>query len=473
MMERLPRAGAHACGVSAQAVLGFLDAVAELQLELHSFMLVRHGTVAAEGWWNPYRADAPHMLFSLTKSFTSTAVGLAVADGLITVDDFVHSFFPEYVRDSVDDHLAAMRIRHLLSMSTGHAQDARLSREGHEEDWVWGFFQEPVVHEPGTHFVYNNGASYMLSAIVQRVTGQTLEQYLGTRLFAPLGISGVRWDTCPRGRSIGGSGLRLKTEDIAKLGLLYLRRGVWDGGRVLSAEWVDEATRRHIANGDDPASDWAQGYGYQFWRCRHGAYRGDGAFGQFCVIFPEQDAVLAITSGVRQMQQVLDAVFAHLLPGMDDSAAAADAGVQQKLEERLAVLALPPVDPGRTAPRTSGAVHYAIAENTQGFTAVRFAWESDRCIVSLANRAGEHAIACGLGHFAQGVSSLSGRPEPFAASCQWRAEDVMVVVARFVETPFFWTMTFCFAGETLQSTVVVNLSFGSQEQFSLEGRRTE
>ncbi len=470
MMERLPRAGVHACGVSAQAVLGFLDAVSELQLELHSFMLIRHGAVAAEGWWNPYRATAPHMLFSLTKSFTSTAVGLAVADGLITVDDFVHSFFPEYISVPAEGHLAAMRIRHLLSMSTGHAQDARLSREGHEEDWVWGFFQEPVVHEPGTHFVYNNGASYMLSAIVQRVTGQTLEQYLGPRLFAPLGIAVAKWDTCPRGRSIGGSGLRLKTEDIAKFGLLYLQRGMWNGGRILPAAWVDEATSRKMENGADSASDWTQGYGYQFWRCRHGAYRGDGAFGQFCVVFPEQDAVLAITSGVRQMQQVLDAAFAHLLPGMDDRVAAAAADAQEELGERLAALALPPVGPGQAAPRTSGAANYAIASNAQGFTAVRFAWEQDGCVVTFANHDGEHAIACGIGHLAQGVSSLSGRPEPFAASCQWRAEDVLVVVARFVETPFFWTMAFRFAGEALQATIVVNLSFGPQEQFSLEGK---
>ena len=521
--ERLPRATAASRGVAADAIERFLDGIARAGLELHSFMLVRHGAVAAEGWWSPYRADAPHMLFSLSKSFTSTAVGLAVADGLLTVDDFVHSFFPTYAPAPLDANLAAMRVRHLLSMSTGHERDAQLSRPGeHADDWIWGFFQEPVVHEPGTHFVYNNGASYMLSAIVQQVTGQTVLDYLGPRVLAPLGIDGATWQTCPRGRNMGGSGLRVKTEDIAKFGLLYLQEGVWKGQRILSQDWVREATRRHVANGDDPASDWAQGYGYQFWRCRHGAYRGDGAFGQFCVIFPEQDAVLAITAGVSQLQGVLDEVFAHLLPGMDDAAAAPASASRGALETRLSGLALPPVGGGQPHPHKVPGARYRIADNEWGFTAVAFAWTEDGCTVTFAKdgrkggatdsatdgakagatnsatdlatdggtdgatdsatdgaqvRATEGAadeggqeISCGFSHYVHGTSSFAGRSEPVAASCEWSGSDTLVAVLRFIETPFVVTLTFVFSGETLRATSVVNVSFGAKEQFSLEGR---
>lgn len=479
MTSSLPRAAAASRGVAEDAIEGFLDGIARAELELHSFMLVRHGVVAAEGWWSPYRADLPHMLHSLSKSFTSTAVGLAVAEGLLTVDDFVHSFFPGYAPDRMDANLGAMRVRHLLSMSTGHAQNAQLARPGeHADDWIWGFFQEPVVHEPGTHFVYNNGASYMLSAIVQQVTGQTLLDYLGPRVFAPLGIVGATWETCPRGRNVGASGLRVKTEDIAKFGLLYLQEGVWKGRRILSPDWVEEATRRHVANGDDPASDWAQGYGYQFWRCRHGAYRGDGAFGQFCVIFPEQDAVLSITAAVSQLQRVLDEVFAHLLPGMTDSAVAAASASQGALERRLPALALPPVGRGQAHPYSLPGARYSIADNEWGFTAVAFVWREDGCTVTLAKDGatdaakdgGLHEISCGLGHYLHGASSFTGRSEPMAASCEWRGSDTLVAVLRFIETPFVVTLTFVFAGDTLRATSVANVAFGAKEQFSLEGR---
>ncbi|MBW7461807.1 serine hydrolase, partial [Paenibacillus sepulcri] len=149
----------------------------------------------------------------------------------------------------------------------------------------------PVEHEPGTHFVYNSGATYMLSAILQKVTGQTLLEYLQPRLIEPLGIKGAAWDVCPRGINVGGWGLNVTTEDIARFGQLYLQKGMWNGQRLLTEEWIAEATSSQISNGDGGVNDWAQGYGYQFWRCRHGVYRGDGAFGQFCIVMPEQDAV--------------------------------------------------------------------------------------------------------------------------------------------------------------------------------------
>src|SRR6476659_10029224 len=171
----------------------------------------------------------------------------------------------------------------------------------------------------------------MLSAAVQKATGQTLLDYLKPRLFDPLGIAKPTWEASPQGISAGGYGLSVRTEDIAKFGQLYLQKGKWNGKQLVPAAWCEEATARQTSNGSNPKSDWDQGYGYQFWRCRHGAYRGDGAFGQYCVVLPEQDAVIAITSGLRDMQAVLNLVWNNLLPDLKPAALPADATAEKQL----------------------------------------------------------------------------------------------------------------------------------------------
>lgn len=191
-------------GISSAAISSFIDAVETQSLGLHSFMLLRHGYVVSEGWWSPYKSDLPHMLFSLSKSFTSTAIGFAVTEKLITLDDAVISFFPEEAPATNTDNLSNMTIRHLLMMGTGHVVDTMDTlHKSADGNWVKAFFSVPVEKQPGTHFLYNTGATYMLSAILQRVTGQTLLEYLEPRLFAPLGIHGATWQSCPRGINTG------------------------------------------------------------------------------------------------------------------------------------------------------------------------------------------------------------------------------------------------------------------------------
>lgn len=459
-------------GISPASVLNFVSAIEEAKLELHSLILIRHGYVVAEGWWAPYSGDRPHMLFSLSKSFTSTAIGFAEQEGIVSVDDKVVSFFPEYKElYASNDHLTKMRVRHLLSMATGHAQDT-LGRITESEEWVKSFLSLSVEYEPGTHFVYNSGATYMLSAILQRVTGQTLLEFLKPRLFDPLGIRNASWETCPKGISTGGWGLSIVTEDIAKFGMLYLQKGLWEGNRLLSEEWVEEATSAQVSNGNDVNSDWTQGYGFQFWRCRNGAYRGDGAFGQYCIVMPEQDAVIAITSGVDDMQAVLNVIWEHLLPAMDNNALPHDDAVSAKLRERLSGLTLCPpqyMQTSKLARQVSGKRYDVKSENEAEKVGFSCTFKDDCTELLYENMSGEHQITCGIGEWVEGATSLFGKPQPVCSSGGWKDENTFVATIRFVETPFYETVTCTFVEDRLKIERVVNVSFGPKEQPVLSG----
>ena len=292
----LPRSTPEAQGVSSSAILSFVEAADKNIDSLHSVIILRHGQVIAEGWWSPYGAETPHSLFSLSKSFTSTAVGLAISEGKFSLDDEVLKFFPEDAPAEPSNNLKAMRVRDLLRMGTGHETEPPRPAD---QSWKKAFLNHPVRFKPGTHFVYNTQATYMLSAIIEKTTGMSLLDYLRPRIFEPLGIVNPTWEKSPEGITAGGFGLSIRTEDIARFGQLYLQKGKWQGKQLIPEAWVEAATSLQIANGSNPNSDWDQGYGYQFWRCRNGAFRGDGAHGQFCVVLPKQDTVVAITSGVR------------------------------------------------------------------------------------------------------------------------------------------------------------------------------
>lgn len=332
----LPRSSPEAQGLSSAGIREFVEAADQGVKVMHSFLLVRHGHVVAEGWWKPEAPEKPHVMWSLSKSFTSTAVGLAVAEGKLSVDDPVLPFFPEYAPAEASDKLQMMRVRDLLTMTTGHETEPKLSTDS----WEQSFLAHPVPHKPGTHFLYNSAGSHMLSAIVQKVTGQTMLDFLRPRLFEPLGIENPQWDASPQGVTIGGWGLHIRTEDIARFGQLLLQKGRWNGQQLVPAGWVEQATSKQVSNGSDPAKDWDQGYGFQFWRCRHGAYRGDGKDGQFCVVLPELDAVVAMTAQTADLQAQLNLVWDKLLPAFHATALPANDEEETRLQRTLEGLAV-------------------------------------------------------------------------------------------------------------------------------------
>ncbi|HYG17883.1 MAG TPA: serine hydrolase, partial [Ohtaekwangia sp.] len=260
-----PRVSPESQGVASSGIAKFINAANGSGLQWHSFMMLRHGKVIAEGWWKPFDAGYKHTLYSLSKSFTSTAIGLLVKDGKLKVNDPLISFFEDELPADISENLKQMKIKNLLTMNTGHGIDTMPRMREGIETWTKIFLSLPVEHQPGTHFLYNTGATYMLGALVKKLSGQDVEAFLATRLFEPLGIEGYDWEKSPQGLSVAGWGLRVTTEDIAKLGQMYLQKGKWDGKEILSEAWVGEATGfQTTSNTGD--GDWSQGYGYQFWR---------------------------------------------------------------------------------------------------------------------------------------------------------------------------------------------------------------
>lgn len=468
----LPRSSPEAQGVSSAALLAYIESADQEIDAMNSFMLVRHGHVIAEGWWKPYNLESNHQLYSLSKSFTSTAVGIAVAEGRLSIDDSVLKFFPNDAPSETSFNLKSMRVRDLLCMSTGH-QDAPSSSADSVSTKT--FLAHPVPHKPGTHFQYNTAATFMLSAIVQKQTGETVLDYLRPRLFGPLGIERPEWDTNWQGISLGGYGLSVRTEDIARLGQLYLQKGNWRGKQLIPAEWVVAATSRQTSNGSNPNSDWDQGYGYQFWRCRHGAYRGDGAFGQFCLVLPEQDAVVAITSGAKDMQSVMNLVWDKLLPAFQSHPLPDEAGSRQKLEHKLANLVLRAPKGSISSPLESKLLgrKYMFPENDQKIEAVTIVRDgSDKLMTLVVKIDGlESRFACGFGEWMNG-RGVFGRytDEPVAASAAWITDDTLKAKLCAYETPFYLATTLRFAGDQLFYKQKINVGFGGSSSVDLVGR---
>lgn len=477
----LPRSTPEAQGVASSAITEFIDQVNKNIQHLHSFMLLRHGVVITEGWWHPYQSDLPHMLFSLSKSFTSTAVGMAISEGLLTVDDPVLMFFPEDAPRRISTNLASMTVQHLLSMSTGHSLDTTdrvlLSRNPFKT-----FLSIPIEHKPGTFFVYNTAASFMLAAIIQKLTGQTLIEYLTPRLFEPLGIEGATWDSHPNGINFGGFGLHLKTEDIARFGQLYLQRGCWNGQQLIPEAWVAEATVKHSDNSANQTADWQSGYGYQFWICQPpGVYRGDGAFGQFCVVMPEQKAVLAMTGGMAEMQPVLDLAWDCLLPAMKESTLPENFKANQSLVQAMKELSIQPPK-GNTIPSS---VENSISCKTWFFKpnplkleTLHLDFASNTLIYHLlgsAPQGGSHALSFGRSEWAQGVSFLGidlyRTPVSIKAvtSGAWKTASTFALTICLYETPYILTLSFSFLNEEVRVKYQANVSFGPLELPDITG----
>lgn len=354
----LPRATPAATGLSSLAIGRLLDWLDVESSETHSIMVVRHGRVVAEGWWAPYSAERPHHLYSLTKSFTSIAVGLAIADGQLSLDDRVAEVLPEHVPADISERGRRITVRQLLTMTAGHEADTLLDAWALEPtDLVKGFLCMPLGDEPGPRHTYDNATTFILARMVERVTGRRLEEILDERLFIPMGIDHAEWDRVASGAAFGFQGLHLTTEAVAAFGEMLLRGGTWNGRRLVPRDYVEQATSRQVGVAEPAGAvrSSARGYGYQLWMSHHGFY-GDGAFSQQCLVYSSLDLVVAITSANVATSEIPDGVWESLHSGVDRPDSAEE---DAKLADRLRHLSLPVVagsaDPGRAARATIGA----------------------------------------------------------------------------------------------------------------------
>jgi len=481
----LPRASPESQGISSGAIRNFIKAANASGIGWHSFMLLRHGNVVASGWWKPFGPEYKHTLYSLSKSFTSTAIGMLVNDGKLKVDDLLISFFPDDLPDNVSDNLKKIRIKHVLTMNTGHGEDTipKMRGGGDPRPWTKIYFEQPVQYEPGTHFLYNTGNTYMLGAIVYKLTGKTLEEFLAPRLFQPLGIKNYDWEKSPQGLNTAGWGLRIKTEDIAKFGQLYLQKGKWEGKQILSENWIKEATS-YQTKSQEGNGDWAQGYGYQFWRCKPGFYRGDGAFGQYCIVMPEQDAVLAVTSESWDMQKSMTTMWENLLPAMQATALPENQTEYASLKEDINNLVLPVAKGSLLSSSTSkyNDKKYKISSNDFGVTELQFKLSKDDCKLVIKKDNAETTIKFGWENWITNkdtivypfkVAARLHMPSKIAGTATWINDNTLQLNCRFVEAMHGDKVTCVFDADRLSvsflNSVAENTKTETESRKSLSG----
>ena len=371
------RSTPEAQGISSRAVAAWFRRISECRF-VHGFVLARHGKIIAEAYNAPYRGDLPHRLYSTSKSFISCGIGIAAGEGLLSLDDHLADFFKDVLPPDgeLDPRMKEITLRHLLSMNSGHAScqiETAMDVPGAGDDWVKSYLSTRIPYKPGNHFAYNSGNTYMLSAVLQRVSGMTARDYLMPRLFEPLGIKDVYWQTCPRGVTLGGWGLELKTEELASFTQMIANHGVWNGRQLVPADYIREAVSYQSDNSMNGMNtpDWRMGYGYQFWVCRHGCFRGDGWGGQYAFADPVNDVTMTVNSGLMcMMQPILDAYYDEILPVCGNVPLPADDKAFAELEELFRNFRMPLAEGGlyKRLPSTA----YSFESNEFGFTAASF-----------------------------------------------------------------------------------------------------
>ena len=447
---RFPAATPESVGIASPALLRMMKRLAVVEY-LNSIIVLRHGRSVLECWLEPYERTTPHQLFSLSKSFTSCAIGLAQAEGRLKITDKLVSFFPEYDGCITDPRMRQATLQDLLTMRSGHLVACATKYMAGQQDWVEAYLASPLDVEPGTQFTYNSGATYMLSAVIRKVTGGNVREYLIPRLFEPLGIVPGIWECCPRGINFGGWGLSLTTDDLAKFAQLLLRHGQWNGRQLLPADYLAEATRVHSDNSMNTLPDWRSGYGYQFWVSRHG-YRGDGAAGQFAVVLKEHDLCIVTTSCVTNMQAMLDAFWEELLPALSPVPLPEDPAAQRELQEYLAGMKIRPPE-GAAVSRHDDAL-FRFRENSAGIRQCEVAFSGEGCALTFLTDRGIEQLRAGFGHFEYSVFQLTDiRPHPVAAYAVWRSPETLEIHS-FIRDGIYrdiWTVDFADQKEPLKN----------------------
>lgn len=500
MARYFDRALPEELGIPSSALLRALDRIDQPINGTHSFLVMRHGKVAAEAYWAPYAAHKKHCLFSVSKSFTCMAVGFAVQEGLLSVDDTIVSFFPERFDARPCENMEKITVKHCLTMTPGFFGDPHNFPYMRPDDvtnqfpysyhgfayreeklsWTDNFLKAYVPFEPGTEFIYCTQGTYILSVILTKLTGQTVFDYLKPRLFEPLGIDHVSWQTSPEGATVAGWGLDLELEDLAKFAQFLLQKGMWEGRQLLDPQWIEDATSCQVKIGC-PTASWNEEFGYQIWLCEHpGAYNGVGAFGQRYIVIPDQDAVIAFYSGADNVDEVVDAIWQEIVPAMTDAPLPADKAAQSALAAKIASLRIAPPAGDYDSPlagRTDGAA-YALSPNYTGldFLQLRFGEDADRATLGFKGQTFD--VEIGHGEWKDGKTCVRTEDtdtdvtivyESVACAGAWVTPDTYRLVLCFDETSYINTLDITFLTHGVRIRHHRNVSFMESTTLTILG----
>ncbi len=486
----LERATPESQGIPSRAVLALIEKLEEQNGLVHSYMLIRHGKVVAQGHWAPFSPAMPHSLYSISKAFVSMAIGLAVQDGLMSVDDRVVKFFPESVGENPDRRLSEMRVRDLLAMASGQKSDTSGSMANAKKgEAAKAFFEMPMSVRPGQLFRYMSGNTTMLALIHAKVTGEKdLIAYLKPRIFDKLGIEASYWPRLQDGTTvIGGSGFELRTEDLAKICLLLKNEGVWKGERLLPLWWVKQATSLQSKYGKVTDSvlalhgggaaglakpdDWQLGYGWQIWMGHHDSFRLCGAFGQIGAVIPDKDIIFVSNAGGRGSNKPsLNAFYDTVLPALSEKPLEENETALKRLRERSANLVIAPPKGGASGSRTAIEKFACIKINAANRLGIVSAGYDDKSrTLTIENGFGRQTIAVGDGKWLDGeltvekdntdtLRRFTGGKQPVAAAGAWMSSGLFKIRIHFVRSPAVLDVKFELRGNEASVLMESNMS---------------
>lgn len=441
-IDGLPRDSPESRGINTQAVIDFLEDGKASGVEFNGFMLYSKGAVIAEGWWDPYRPDLRHMMHSGTKSFLSVAVGMAVQEGYFALEDKVLSFFPEYVQtvmetNSTTELAEQLTVEDLLTQTSGHDQGSSGSSwRGITTSWIEQSFKIPFVHKPGTFFRYSSATSYLLSAIIHRTTGQSTKSFLIPRLFQPLGMLAVTWDVGPEEINPGGNGISCKTSDLLKLAILHLQGGVWEGRRLLSEEWVANATRSQRGNE----------YGYQWWVSKDNeSYYAYGMFGQFAYVFPKHEAILVITTSSPPGEEITRSLVRRHFPAILEPKGELSSSSDVSFKKYLEALKIEVPQGSESSEKVDEISDrlFVARDNADGVEAFALHSENGKYVLHLWDNRGLHRVDAGVNRWFESETSISlaslhhgyDTPQQLAsARGSWSTPETFEMKLQLIET---------------------------------------
>ena len=364
---------------SFDAVNRFFRKQKDCRNEIHCIEIYEKGSLILRTSQHPYSCEDKRELYSLSKTFTSTSIGIAQDMGLLNVEERIVGIFPDKCPETISENLEKMKVKHVLSMNTGH-KACVMPKMCFADDCAKAFLAQDVDFEPGTHFTYNTGATCMLGAILERKSGMSLFDFAQKYLLSPLGIEGSYWNTVKDGTAEAGVGFQASCDDILKLGILYLNKGEYNGKRIVSEKWVKEATKPVSDNSSNGNPDWCSGYGYQIWINSRGGYRGDGAFGQLCMVFPKEERVVAIMANCEDMQKEIDGVLELLKENFDKAEVPDEFPTLRKCDKK-------------DYPFMNEKV--SLAENPMEFESVFLGYEGDNLAIKFSDGKNEQIILAG------------------------------------------------------------------------------